>query len=317
MRYTGKIEKIDNIVVSDPSYKKDVWCRYERENIKGKNWVVSLDIEEQKEKIGGKKYKFIDVNVLLSKDSSFCILDRVSNICYASDIETKKTKIGIDTACVALGINEKANVINNTQDEWQPNYALKIGNDGICGEVIEGCKDDEVKFIYISTSFDGEILKSKKIFDYIIKQLEIVNLKKMDYDLIDEDRIYKNGSKVEVRECSINNNNMGTIMIRNSNYKSEVEGTKLTVVNPDGSKETTTLKSFDTIVNSPIIVEIKSNFYDYETGYHYKGEIVNDDLIKELKKLKIINSEKPLISFSEFEVENIIDNNVEKSNVEL
>ena len=39
MKYKGKIEKIKHIVVSDPAYDKDVWCRYENNNIDNKSII--------------------------------------------------------------------------------------------------------------------------------------------------------------------------------------------------------------------------------------------------------------------------------------
>ena len=44
MKYSGKIKELNHIVVSDPSYDKKVFCRYEYENINGKDWLVDLDI---------------------------------------------------------------------------------------------------------------------------------------------------------------------------------------------------------------------------------------------------------------------------------
>ena len=44
MNYKGKIDHIDHIVISDPMYEKNIWCRYEKNNVNAKNWVVNLDI---------------------------------------------------------------------------------------------------------------------------------------------------------------------------------------------------------------------------------------------------------------------------------
>ena len=30
MNYKGKIDNIDYIVISDPMYEKNIWCRYEK-----------------------------------------------------------------------------------------------------------------------------------------------------------------------------------------------------------------------------------------------------------------------------------------------
>lgn len=44
MNYKGKIDNIDYIVISDPMYEKNIWCRYEKNDVNAKNWVVNLDI---------------------------------------------------------------------------------------------------------------------------------------------------------------------------------------------------------------------------------------------------------------------------------
>ena len=124
------------------------------------------------------------------------------------------------------------------------------------------------------------------------------------------------GDKVEVSTCFILNDIKGIKEIRNSSYKNEVEGMHLTLINPDGSKEETILKANDKLVNNPIEVEVIDGFYDYETGYHYKGKIINKDLIQELNKLG--NSESIFnVNFSEFHVVKILEKDIEKGDLEL
>ena len=40
MRYEGNINNFNKIVVSDPHYLQDVWCRYEKNLEKSENWKV-------------------------------------------------------------------------------------------------------------------------------------------------------------------------------------------------------------------------------------------------------------------------------------
>ena len=315
----GKIEKLDNIVVSDPYYDKNVYCRYEREKLNEKDWLVTIELNEKEEEIDGFKYNYIDLCILLSKNESSFKVDRKEDLFYLNDFETKKTEIGMDTASIALGINENANMINDSQSNYklQSYCSLRTGEDGTFGEVTEYNKNGKLKCLCIKGTFDSDILTQNEVLDYIIKQFDIVDLEIDSVDLNEKNRIYKNGSSVELKKFSINNNAGGTTIIRNSNYESELDGIKLTIVDTDGKEKNTIIKSTDTLVNSPIIVNVKSNLYDYETGFHYKGEIINDDLIKELKDLKIINTEKPIISFSEFDVEKVIDNDLDKESMEL
>ena len=51
MRYKGKINKLNHIIISDPSYDKDVTCRYEKENLREKNWTIDIEINSVVEKI--------------------------------------------------------------------------------------------------------------------------------------------------------------------------------------------------------------------------------------------------------------------------
>lgn len=51
MKYKGKINNLNHIVVSDPCYENGVWCRYEKNNLKEKDWLVNLDILPTETKI--------------------------------------------------------------------------------------------------------------------------------------------------------------------------------------------------------------------------------------------------------------------------
>jgi len=46
LEYKGKIKELNHIVVSDPSCKKDMWGRYEKENINGKEKAIEKEIED-------------------------------------------------------------------------------------------------------------------------------------------------------------------------------------------------------------------------------------------------------------------------------
>ena len=115
-------------------------------------------------------------------------------------------------------------------------------------------------------------------------------------------------SKCYIKNCNKN--------IRNSSYKDEVEGMQITVTNTDGSKEEVTIESYDKLVNNPIEVEVIDYFYDYETGYNYRGKITNENLIQELNKL--VSSESIFnVNFSEFDVVKILEKDIEKGDLGL
>lgn len=285
MKFKGKIEDINHIVVSDPSYKKDVWCRYEKENLNEKNWIVDLDICPVEDKIENYYIKGIEFSLLIQKDKEDCEFDDEGNFSYLNDIEMKDYKIAMDTACIALGINNNAREIIDSKEEWQPSCAIRTGTDGMFGEVSEGIRDGKLCFLLITGYFEEEFINENELFEYLKEQFEIKDLVKEDITLYGSNRELNPGDKVEVSSCSIHNDVGGTTMIRNSNFKSEIDGMNLTVEHPDGTIEQTTLESSDKLINFPIEIEVIDGFYDYETGYRYKGKIMDERLVEEFKKI--------------------------------
>ena len=180
MRYRGKIKELNHIVVSDPSYDKDISCRYEKNNINQKNWGVDIDIYPVQTPINDE----ISINgtefyVFLYKDKKICELRENGSIAYLKGIEIKETDIGMDSACVALGLNDKAEEIISEKETWQPECSLKTSTDGIFGYVKEGIVDDRVYFIWISGYLDEYAgYTMDEIIDYLKEQLNIIELEK-------------------------------------------------------------------------------------------------------------------------------------------
>ena len=184
MRYKGKIKKINHIVISDPSYDSDVSCRYDKNDINQENWSIDIDIHSTKTPITEKYFaKGTEFYLLLCKDNRLCRLKEKGTIMYIKGIEITETDIGIDTACVALGINEKADEISNLMASWQPECSLKTLADGLFGTVKEGKIDDDVVFVWVSGYLDKDTGYSiEEIVEYLQYQLNIADLKK-DIDL--------------------------------------------------------------------------------------------------------------------------------------
>lgn len=180
MRYKGKIKELNHIVISDPSYDKDVWCRYEKDNLKEKNWNVDIDIHPTVDKIEDFTIKGTEFFLFLSKDKRLSELRENGTIRYLSGLEIKETEIGMDTACVALGINEKADEIIELRDDWQPECSLNTLTDGLFGTVKEGIlNDNHTVFIWLSGYLDEDTGYSiEEIVDYLQYQLNIVDLEK-------------------------------------------------------------------------------------------------------------------------------------------
>ena len=310
MRFKGLVEEINHIVISDPEYKNGVWCRYENQNIKGTNWKVELQLEEKEE---------IEISLLLKKSDNDCGFDG-DEITYSSDIQLEKYRIGMDTACVALGINDKAKEIIKSRGEWQPPCALQTGTDGYFGEVLEGKRNDEVVFLMIFGYLDKDLFYDvSDVLDYLKNQFELKNLKmEKRVSVINSAELIK-GAKVELNACFIKNDVGGTKKIRNKNYEDPLDGMQLAVENFDGTVSETTLHSDDGVVDKPIVAEILSGSYDYETGYNFKGKIVDNSLVEDFRKIGTTNYKSEehkdynpsIVYFSEFNISKVIELPVE------
>ena len=180
MRYKGRIKELNHIIISDPSYDESVTCRYEKDNLKEKDWYVDIDIKPTIDKIEDFTIKGTEFFLFLSKDRRLSELRKNGAIRYLSGIELKETEIGMDTSCVALGINEKADEIIELRDEWQPECSLNTLTDGMFGIVKEGVtKDNHTVFIWISGYLSEDTGYSiEEIIDYLQYQLNIAELEK-------------------------------------------------------------------------------------------------------------------------------------------
>ncbi|MBS5806203.1 MAG: hypothetical protein KIC90_03405 [Firmicutes bacterium] len=176
MKYKGKIEKIKHIVVSDPTYDKNVWCRYENNNIDNKDLVVIVYIDKVKNNIEDYEFETVDFAVLIKTNDDDCSVTKDGYLKHLKNIKITKYDIGVDTACVAIGVNEYAKNIVDSKDEWQPECAIRTGADGIFGTVIEGKNDDELCFIFIEGYFDSDFIDTNKLLDYLTEKLCIKEL---------------------------------------------------------------------------------------------------------------------------------------------
>ena len=179
MRYNGKIKELNHIVISDPSYNKDVSCRYERNNLNAKDWIIDIDIQKVNTPINDEiNLEGTDIFILLHNPKTHCELKNEGSFSYLSENKITETDIGIDTACVALGINKYAKEINDSIEDWQPDCSLRTLSDGIFGSVKEGKVGENINFIWISGYLDSDTGYSfEDIIDYLERQLNITELK--------------------------------------------------------------------------------------------------------------------------------------------
>lgn len=178
MTYSGNINEINQIIVSDPSYEKGVWCRYENENLSARNWNFNIEISEYNERVEDLDLRGIEFTLLLSNPNIRCRLTD-KGVGYPKSKIVDKFTIGMDTACVSLGINDVADKIRSEQDEWQPSTCLRTLTDGEFGTVFEGRNpnSDEVDFIVIMGYLDEDTGYSEEnLVKYFEKNFAVENL---------------------------------------------------------------------------------------------------------------------------------------------
>ena len=178
MIYSGNVKEINQIIVSDPSYEKGVWCRYENDYLNEKDWNIKIQVKDYSENIEGIDIVGLDFRILLSHPSIRCDFTE-NGIRYPKSSEIEEYTIGADTACVSLGINDIADKIRSEVDEWQPSSCLKTLADGEFGIVYEGkeANSEQVSFIAIVGFFDEDTGYSEEdLVKYFKKNFMIENL---------------------------------------------------------------------------------------------------------------------------------------------
>ncbi len=195
MKCKGIIKNLSKLVVSDPHYLQDVWCRYEKDFSDKKDWIVEFLIREvdEMQEYKGEKFRVqgLDFSILIKNVDSLSKLVDISKYSYKVGTEFKKAEIGIDTAQVCMGTNKKAEEINafakqiNKEDsfenlfsQYNPSFAIQTMSDGKLGDVIEGTINGKTDFILIDGFFDecADVTTVDELKEYIVEQLNIENL---------------------------------------------------------------------------------------------------------------------------------------------
>lgn len=195
MRYKGDIKNLNKIVVSDPHYTQDVWCRYEKTFEKKDNWKVIFlikEVDEMQEYQGTEfNVKGLDFSILIKREKSISNVLDIGKYVHAKGIKMNDTEIGIDTAQVCMGVNEKAIEINKFAkrindnknidslfSEYNPPFAIQTMSDGMLGTVTEGTRNGETDFILINGFFEecAYVNTVDELKDYLVQQLNIENL---------------------------------------------------------------------------------------------------------------------------------------------
>lgn len=194
MKGKGKIKKLEKIIISDPHYQSDVWCRYDKKLNKIEDWKVEFIIRNYEDniKIESEDVKFtgIEYSILFKRPNVKCDLLDFEKICYEKGTELKKYEIGVDTAQIAFGVNDKADEISEfvkdiqsldigeRLDNYNPDFAISTASDGKFGKVQEGIKDNETQFIFFTGFFDeyANVETIEELKDYIETQFKIEDI---------------------------------------------------------------------------------------------------------------------------------------------
>lgn len=197
--YKGKISNMKHLIATDPHYGSDVWCRYEKKFDKPINCDVDLIINNQD------YYEVYNDYVLNMDGVSFTLLLRNADlpmidktlrlkedkgIIYSKLYEITKTEIGMDTAQVALGVNDKAKEIADYYkdydndsidlDGYRPYFSIETLTDGIFGDVKEYTYQGNLGGIIITGWVDGDTdYDEEKLVNYLKDRLEIEGLDKV------------------------------------------------------------------------------------------------------------------------------------------
>ena len=140
-------------------------------------YLENIEINDFSEKIDNIQLNGIEFFILLNNPNKPTYLNEDGSFRYQPDNKIKEIMIGMDTACIALGINNYANDIRDSKGDWQPDNSLNTLTDGIFGYVKEGTKDNTIDFIWISGYLDEDTGYSiNEILDYICTQFEVKNL---------------------------------------------------------------------------------------------------------------------------------------------
>ncbi len=190
MKIEGKIKKLDKIIVSDPSYTEEVTCRYERKNLNKKDWQFEMIIKDVQEECKGYTVEGIEFSIYMYMAKGMYKLNELSKFTHPKGIKFNETVIGMDTACISLGVNKYADEIKNSKEECKPSCSLRTTEDGVFGNVIEGRINNNINCIYINGYLsDYACYTLEEIATYILEQFEVIDVEKIIDNNIEKEEL--------------------------------------------------------------------------------------------------------------------------------
>ena len=160
-KYKGTIDKLEKLVVSDPIYEKDVWCRYENNfSIPSEcNFELTTTRDQYND-------LFFSIKIFPKENIEFndvILVDDNSLVHYHKSLDTKRYDIAIDTAHISFGINGI--------DE---DFSLGITNDCNFGCVVEYSYKNKYLGLTIEGYFDSTVFENDDNLVSIIERQFLV-----------------------------------------------------------------------------------------------------------------------------------------------
>ena len=129
MKFTGKIKNISGITISDPWYKKDVHCRYEK-RIKGPLQVCAeLSTVDCSFEMDGKLVPCHSTSLVLCLAKGGLLTVEDGHMICRATFERREYSLGVDTAKIYLG--------SSGSRAKDADYCIRTGADGMFGSVYE------------------------------------------------------------------------------------------------------------------------------------------------------------------------------------
>lgn len=166
-KYKGTIDKLEKLVVSDPIYEKDVWCRYEN-NFSIPN-ECNFELTTTRDQYND---LFFSIKIFPKENTEFndvILVDDNSLVHYLKSLDTKRYDIGIDTAHISFGIND-----------MDKGFSVGTTSDGMFGSVVEYSYKNKFLGITIEGYFDSIVFEKDINLINTIERQFLVN------DLVEE-----------------------------------------------------------------------------------------------------------------------------------
>ncbi len=175
----GNIKDVTRIVFTDPCYDENVWCKFQKTISAPQDFDIEVEISD-----------YYDDSKVIGNDIRMQLFNRkyMLDICPLVSIDDGKVKynskiitqndyeLGMDTARMCFGINEKADEIiiyskkEETMEDIMSNksdaFALNTGTDGYFGDLIDLETIEEIPaFIEVNCFIDKDFATPEELKD--------------------------------------------------------------------------------------------------------------------------------------------------------